>query len=246
LSQAGFKIAHIDSNPYYGADEASLSLDELIQWADGNSRPNPDQGSPYMSSQGLRFTSISISRSSSSLPHGRQYCLSLSPSIIPAIGPFISSLISSGVSRYGGFRLLERIALYNRSGGVKHVPFNKEDVFKNKDIGLLDKRRLMRFLMFAAGEFEGKQELVGNEEVPFHKFLQNTFALNENMANAIAYSLAYCVLASGECSPWFMKKSGSCRIIQITHSLLFVVFVDIFVQQVDTGLPHFWLGIMAV
>jgi hypothetical protein len=34
------------------------------------------------------------------------------------------------------------------------VPGSKEDVFKDKSVSLVDKRRLMRFLMFVAGEYE--------------------------------------------------------------------------------------------
>jgi RAB protein geranylgeranyltransferase component A len=87
------------------------------------------------------------------------------------------------------------------SGAVKAVPGSKEDVFKNKDLGLVDKRRLMRFLMFAAGEFEERKDLDGQENKPFLEFLQSTFSLNEEISRVIAYSLAYCVSASGRHRP---------------------------------------------
>ncbi|KII96080.1 hypothetical protein PLICRDRAFT_35041 [Plicaturopsis crispa FD-325 SS-3] len=187
LSKAGFKIAHIDTNAYYGADDASLSVDELVQWADAQSPSS-------------RFTSISHSPT---IPQqSRQYALSLSPSIIPSVGPFISCLVSSGVARYGGFRLLERVAVYDRAGDtLKTVPSSKEDVFKNKDITLLDKRRIMRFLMFAVSEFEGRQELEGKEYLPFPEFLKSVFSLNNEMVETIAYALAYCITASDQTLP---------------------------------------------
>lgn len=194
LSKAGFKVAHLDVNPYYGADEATLSLEELIQWADKRASTDADP-SHYMAFQRTRFTSVSYSRVT--LPQSRQYAISLLPSIIPAVGPFITSLVSSGVARYGGFRLLEQVGIYHPSGEVKNVPGSKEDVFKNKDMTLLDKRRLMRFLMFAAGEFESKNELIGKEQLPFIEFLSSVFALNQEMAAAITYSLTYCVSPSG-------------------------------------------------
>lgn len=194
LSKAGYKVAHIDLNPYYGADEASLSLDELIEWADQRSSLESKHNNPYLECQKAKFTSIS--RSASTLSQSRQYAISLAPSLIPSIGPIISSLVASGVARYGGYRLLERVGVYDISGTVKAVPGSKEDVFKDKGISLIDKRRLMRFLMFAAGEFEEKKDLQGQENTPFLEFLQTAFLLNEEIAGIMAYSLAYCVSLS--------------------------------------------------
>ncbi len=83
------------------------------------------------------------------------------------------------------------------SGAVKGVPGSKEDVFKNKDISLVDKRRLMRFLMFASGEFEGKPELERREEMAFGEFLKTVFTLNDETVAAIVYALAFCFTAQG-------------------------------------------------
>lgn len=130
--------------------------------------------------------------------HSRQFGLSLCPTIIPSIGPLIDSLVASGVSRYGGFKLLEQVALYESPGVVKPVPGSKEDIFKDTSLSLLHKRRLMRFLMFAGGEFEDKPELQGNEDTPFPDFLKNKFSLDDAAIQAIAYALSFCVSASGE------------------------------------------------
>ena len=88
--------------------------------------------------------------------------------------------------------------MYDRPGFVQGVPGSKEDIFKSKTLTLLEKRRLMRFLMFAAGEFEGKKELEGKEHAPFLQFLREAFSLNEKAANAIAYALAFCTSSEGE------------------------------------------------
>lgn len=198
LSKAGYKVGHLDANPYYGADDASLSVDEIIQWADERQRASTEQqATTYLASQRGRFTGISYS---GDVPlHSRQFALSLCPTIIPSIGPLIENLIASGVSRYGGFKLLEQVALYEGPGVAKPVPGNKEDIFKNKQLSLVHKRRLMRFLMFAGGEFEGKPELEGNEETPFPTFLKDKFSLDDDALKAITYALAFCVFDSGEC-----------------------------------------------
>ncbi|TFK96313.1 rab escort protein, partial [Pterulicium gracile] len=185
LSKAGCKVAHIDKNPYYGSNEASLSADELIQWADSNP--------PGISS---------ISRSGAAVPSSRQYSISLAPSVLPSLGPQISSLISSGVSKYTGFKLLKNINVVDANGGIQPVPGNKEDVFKNKSISLIEKRRLMRFLTFASGpELETAQELGGKETMPFTQFLTEVFNLPLEMVSIIAYALAYCESATDATLP---------------------------------------------
>ena len=159
-----------------------------------------------------------------SLPQSRQYSISLSPTIIPSIGPLIDALIASGVSRYGGFKLLEKVAIYTGPGSVKPVPGSKEDVFKNKELSLLEKRRLMRFLMFAAGDFESKKELDGKEDSPFIDFLRDTFSLDGDTAAAIAYALAFCTSRTGKSGSAlsFMTKSDGKKIQPCLRCSVFV------------------------
>lgn len=229
-------------NAYYGANEASLSFDELIQWAD--ERSLDDSLHAYTLSQKAAFTSIS--KSTSTLPQSRQYALSLTPSLIPSVGPLISSLISSGVARYGGYRLLERVGIYDPSGTVKDVPGSKEEIFKNRDINLVDKRRLMRFLMFAAGEFENTKELEGRTEAPFIDFLKVAFSLTDELAGVISYALAFCVAASGEPRLRhfidFLRQTKG--MLQMLLFLPFFVYVTTYGPRVDMVHHHFLLAIM--
>ncbi|KAG1766509.1 FAD/NAD-P-binding domain-containing protein [Suillus placidus] len=196
LSKAGFKVAHIDPNPYYGGDEASLSLDELVQWVDHYKEDNH-----------------SVTHYGEVPPHARQYSVSLAPSVIPSIGPFISSLIASGVSRYGSFKLLGRVVIYD-GGILKNVPQSKDDIFQSKAMSLLEKRRVTRFLMFAAGEFENSKELHGQENSPLLDFLHRIFLLSEATARAITYALGYCCFISETTLPAlhriraYLKASG--------------------------------------
>ncbi|KDQ28838.1 hypothetical protein PLEOSDRAFT_39065 [Pleurotus ostreatus PC15] len=179
LAKAGVKVAQIDTNPYYGAENASLSLDELTQWADEQNNTQLPE----------RYRSISYS--SKSIADGRRYSISLSPAVIPSVGPHITSLVASGVAKYGGFKLLQNISIYS-SGKLHNVPGSKEDIFKNTEITLLEKRRVMRFLMFAASEFEEKSELWGKKDLPFSQFLESTFSLSNAMNTVICFALAYC------------------------------------------------------
>ncbi|TFY83253.1 hypothetical protein EWM64_g759 [Hericium alpestre] len=197
LSKAGFRVAHIDENSYYGGDQASLTLEELAQWADR--RSTTEHTTPFLAVQRERFTSIVHSQE---IPdHAREYSVSLLPSLIPSLGPLISSLIASGVARYGGYRLLERVGVYDPAVGIKSVPSSKEDIFKAKDMSLVHKRRLMRFLMFASGEFEDKAEFQGQADIPFVEFLRTKFSLEQQTAETIAYALAFCGVPSDPTQP---------------------------------------------
>lgn len=196
LSKAGFKVAHIDPNPYYGSDEASLSLDELVKWVDHYKQDNH-----------------SVTHYGEVPPHARQYSVSLAPSVIPSVGPFISSLIASGVSRYGSFKLLGRVVIYD-GGILKDVPQSKDDIFQSKAMSLLEKRRVTRFLIFAAGDFENSEELHGQENLPLLDFLRRIFVLSEATARAITYALGYCCFISETTLPAlhriraYLKASG--------------------------------------
>ncbi|KAH9921562.1 FAD/NAD-P-binding domain-containing protein [Epithele typhae] len=206
LSKVGYRVAHIDTNAYYGGDQASLTLDELVEWATLRSREHDASADPsfsYFARQRARYSSIA--HSPSIPPQSRQYSISLAPSIVPSVGPHIDSLIASGVSRYGSFKLLEKVAVYDRPGYVQSVPGSKEDVFKSKVLSLVDKRRLMRFLMFAAGEFEGNKELEGKEQTPFTDFLREAFSLNDKAATAIVYALAFCMSCQDPTLPALLR-----------------------------------------
>jgi len=81
---------------------------------------------------------------------------------LPARGKLIDTLISSGVSGYVGFRIVDGVGLLQAnavdsdasssssksSGKVKKVPTSKGQVFKDKTMSLLEKRKLMKMLMF--------------------------------------------------------------------------------------------------
>ncbi|KAF8630608.1 hypothetical protein AX15_002835 [Amanita polypyramis BW_CC] len=188
LSKAGFKVAHIDVDRWYGGDEASLSLDELVQWAE-----------EARESRSQRYTNVCVHNALSpetSHRDSRLYALSLCPSVIPSIGPTIASLIASGVARYGGFRLVDSISIYDTSSSsssssstpFESVPCRREDVFKSTKLSLIEKRRIMRFLTSAVSESEHQ---IDSDDHLF-QFIQTKFGISESTSSAIGYALAFC------------------------------------------------------
>ncbi|KAG9105409.1 Rab proteins geranylgeranyltransferase component A, partial [Ceratobasidium sp. 392] len=171
LAAANYPIIHIDEQTFYGGPHASLSLSELAeQTLTSESGPSPEL-----------------------LAKSRQYALSLAPHLIPATGPFVAALVNSGVARYGSFVLPKRVAVANASANsFKSVPASKQDVFRDRDVSLVQKRRLIKFLMFASGDFEGSTELSGQERTPLLQFLQDKFSIGTDLVEALAYAVAFC------------------------------------------------------
>ena len=210
LAKAGKSVLHLDPNDYYGARQASLTLDELVQWSDSHSSPLASISTTDDHVQRIQYTLASTSPLNETLQADRRrYALSLFPSILPSRGPLISTLIASEVSRYISFRLLDSISVWDPStSGVRRVPGSKEEIFKDKSVGLIEKRKLMKFLMFAAGVFEDDPTLVGKhrfarwivsfltaytgkEGLPLPDFLQGEFNLSSDLTQAVTYAIAH-------------------------------------------------------
>lgn len=147
LAKAGKTVLHLDPNEYYGGEQASLTLDELVEWSTTRVES---------SSAAVSYTHASTSVVTPTLQNDRRrYALSLFPAILPSRGPLIDVLISSDVSKYVSFKLLDSVNIWDEDcAGARKVPGSKEEIFKDKSVSLMDKRKLMKFFMFAAGEFE--------------------------------------------------------------------------------------------
>ncbi|KAL1410388.1 hypothetical protein Q8F55_004398 [Vanrija albida] len=195
LAKAGKSVLHLDGNEYYGGDEASLTLDELAAWTHaraGASGTSSQAGSSeYLRAQRIRFTNATTTPLTPALQADRRrYAISLQPALMPSRGALVSTLISSDVSKYVSFRLLDGVSIWE-DDAARRVPGGKEDVFKDKTVSLLDKRRLMKALMFIGSEFEDDEQLKGHESDGILDFLTATFALPPRLAAAVTYAIAH-------------------------------------------------------
>lgn len=169
LAKAGKSVLHLDPNEYYGGEQASLTLDELVAWADARGAESSSSWSetPYGSSQRAQYSRLSTTGLGSLAADRRRYALSLFPALMVSRGELVSTLISSDVAKYVGFRLLDGVSVWNSdTASVSRVPGSKEDVFRDKSISLPEKRKLMKALMFAGTEFEEDELLKGELSHP--------------------------------------------------------------------------------
>jgi len=143
LAKAGYSVLQLDQSPYYGDQWASLSLQELIDYS---ASPAADT-SPAPASPPAELVQLSS-----------RFNLSLEPALLRATGPGIDLLVRSRVATYLSFGLLRGIGLWRHAegaasadGAFELVPGTKADVFNHKGLGLVEKRRLTKLLLWAAG-----------------------------------------------------------------------------------------------
>ncbi|ETE58883.1 hypothetical protein L345_15389, partial [Ophiophagus hannah] len=87
---------------------------------------------------------------------GRRFNIDLISKLLYSRGLLIDLLIKSNVSRYAEFKNVTRI-LVLRDGRVEQVPCSRADIFNNKQLMMVEKRMLMRFLTFCL-DFEQRPD----------------------------------------------------------------------------------------
>jgi len=122
LSVDGYKVLHMDRNDYYGAESASLNLEQLFaKFAKGNPP--------------------------ATLGPKRDYNVDLVPKFIMASGILVKMLIHTDVTRYLEFKSVEGSYVVN-SGKVHKVPATDTEALKSPLMGLFEKRRCKKFFMY--------------------------------------------------------------------------------------------------
>lgn len=178
LSRVGKRVLHIDTNAYYGAEWASLTLSELSQWA---AKSKADLAFPREPTDPgcIPGTYKDVDR---------HYSIALRPALLPARGPMIEALIRSNVSSYATFRLLGRTGIYDGEH-LECVPKSKSDIFRDKRISLADKRRLMRFLQTTMDSSAPK---VSDTHVSISEYLRKNMGFDVHLERAVIYGVALC------------------------------------------------------
>ncbi|CAG5980975.1 rab GDP dissociation inhibitor beta [Menidia menidia] len=124
MSQSGKKVLHIDKNPYYGGESASISpLEELYK----------------------RFK---VSGPPKSIRRGKEWNVDLVPKFFIATGQLVKILVHTEVTRYLDFKVVEGSYVY-KTGKLHKVPATEEDVQSSDLLGMFDKRRFKKLLHFA-------------------------------------------------------------------------------------------------
>ncbi|CAO3648465.1 unnamed protein product [Cunninghamella echinulata] len=125
------------------------------------------------------------------LKQSRFYNVDTTPKILPSRGDLVEILIKSGVGRYMEFKSVDDMFIFNvDTQKLEKVPGSKEDIFVNKSISLIDKRKLMKFLTFTMNEEKDADIISEYETIHFSQFLEEKFKITGKLQNAVIHALA--------------------------------------------------------
>eukprot|EP00128_Syssomonas_multiformis_P018289 Colp12_sorted_trinity150504_noHs@27758 len=135
FSVGGKKVLHIDRNPYYGGESASITpLEKLFELYN---KPLPTK------------------EKLASFGRGRDYNVDLIPKFIMANGILVKMLIHTDVTRYLEFRSVEGSYVF-KGGKVHKVPVTEGEAIASGLMGFFEKRRFRNFLMWVTDYDQSK------------------------------------------------------------------------------------------
>ncbi|XP_073323603.1 rab GDP dissociation inhibitor beta [Pagrus major] len=124
MSQSGKKVLHIDKNPYYGGESASISPLEQL------------------------YKKFKVPGPGKSMGQGKEWNIDLIPKFFLANGELVKILVHTEVTRYLDFKVIEGSYVY-KAGKVHKVPGTEEEAHASDLMGMFDKRRFKKLLLFA-------------------------------------------------------------------------------------------------
>uniref|UniRef100_A0A8C6GH56 Rab proteins geranylgeranyltransferase component A n=1 Tax=Mus spicilegus TaxID=10103 RepID=A0A8C6GH56_MUSSI len=122
------------------------------------------------------------------IKEGRRFNIDLVSKLLYSRGLLIDLLIKSNVSRYAEFKNITRILAF-REGTVEQVPCSRADVFNSKQLTMVEKRMLMKFLTFCVEYEDHPDEYKAYEETTFSEYLK-TQKLTPNLQYFVLHSIA--------------------------------------------------------
>ncbi|XP_054069662.1 rab proteins geranylgeranyltransferase component A 1 isoform X1 [Rissa tridactyla] len=127
---------------------------------------------------------------------GRRFNIDLVSKLLYSRGLLIDLLIKSNVSRYAEFKNATRILAF-RGGKVEQVPCSRADVFNSRQLTMVEKRMLMKFLTFCLDYEQHPDEYQDYENSTFAQFL-STRKLTPSLQHFILHSIA--MVSETDCS----------------------------------------------
>ncbi|XP_004691279.1 PREDICTED: rab GDP dissociation inhibitor beta [Condylura cristata] len=126
MSVNGKKVLHMDRNPYYGGESASITpLEDLYKRYKLPGTPPASMG------------------------RGRDWNVDLIPKFLMANGQLVKMLLYTEVTRYLDFKVIEGSFVY-KGGKIYKVPSTEAEALASSLMGLFEKRRFRKFLVYIA------------------------------------------------------------------------------------------------
>eukprot|EP00921_Rhytidocystis_pertsovi_P006956 GHVQ01011741.1.p1 GENE.GHVQ01011741.1~~GHVQ01011741.1.p1 ORF type:complete len:454 (+),score=54.38 GHVQ01011741.1:374-1735(+) len=175
LSVHGNKVLHVDQNPYYGAESASLNLTNLY---DKFKKGEPPVG----------------------WGANREWNVDLVPKFVMACGQLVKMLLHTKVTRYLEWQVIEGTYVYQfqKAGffsGPKYVhkvPSSDKEALVSPLMGMLEKNRCKNFFQYCAHwEHSNQQTWKGlDPDKNTMEELFNHFGLHSNTVDFVGHAVA--------------------------------------------------------
>ncbi|XP_029901524.1 rab GDP dissociation inhibitor beta [Myripristis murdjan] len=168
MSVKGKKVLHMDRNPYYGGESASVTPLEDVYKHFKIPGAVPE-----------------------SMGKGREWNVDLVPKFLMANGQLVRMLLITEVTRYLDFKVIEGSFVYKK-GAIHKVPSTEAEALKSGLMGIFEKRRFRKFLLFIANFDENDPKTM--EDVDPQKTMMKDvfkkFDLGQDVIDFTGHSLA--------------------------------------------------------
>ncbi|KAK3743921.1 hypothetical protein RRG08_054807 [Elysia crispata] len=166
LSVSGKKVLHVDRNPYYGGESASLTpIDQVFEHFK-KSVPENKYG------------------------RGREWNVDLIPKFLMANGQLVKLLIHTGVTRYLEFKSVDGSYVY-KGGKIYKVPADEKEALATSLMGLFEKRRFKNFLQHVQDyNVDDPKTYKGVEPNMVAKQVYEKYSLDANTQDFTGHALA--------------------------------------------------------
>eukprot|EP00105_Crassostrea_gigas_P000698 XP_011412599.2 PREDICTED: rab proteins geranylgeranyltransferase component A 2-like [Crassostrea gigas] len=118
----------------------------------------------------------------------RKFNLDLSPKLLYCGGSMVELLITSDIAKYCEFKTVSRM-LTLIDGKLKKVPCSRADVFSSKDVSMIEKRMMMKFLTFCVDFEKHEEDYKEFMEKPYKEYLEHQ-KLSKNVIHFIQHAIS--------------------------------------------------------
>ncbi|CRK98236.1 CLUMA_CG011599, isoform A [Clunio marinus] len=149
-SRVGKTVLHVDENDYYGGFWASFNFDTFVSHLEKSKDTQIKKCRlRNCESRWLEFTEdcpdINGWNKDKILKESRRFNIDLIPKMNFCNGKLVDLLISSNICRYTEFRAVDKV-LTVLNGQMDIVPGSRADIFTKKNVSIIEKRLLMKFM----------------------------------------------------------------------------------------------------
>ncbi|XP_004690834.1 PREDICTED: rab proteins geranylgeranyltransferase component A 2 [Condylura cristata] len=167
-----------DTEEKYCGDETCIHSD--LAGDKGENKPVMEGNSDQSKRNRVTYSQI--------VKESRKFNIDLVSKLLYSQGLLIDLLIKSNVCHYAEFKNVTRILAF-REGKVEKVPCSRADVFNSKELTMVEKRMLMKFLAFCLDYEQHPDEYQAFMQCSFSEYLK-TRKLTPNLQHFVLHSIA--------------------------------------------------------